>query len=152
MGRVGGPCRASWRKMADTAGWRRRFAGLDHGMGICIARRICGRGRRDGRHARGDVQESARKGARAVCARSGWIAWVVTFATFVFRRTSNDSAWIVRALLVAFAIVSLVGIPAQHLVVAFTFWTAAFWYVMLAGRAAGSPAPTRASWAVVAAV
>ena len=42
-------------------------------------------------------------------------------------------------LLVGFALVSLVGMPAQGLAVSLTFWTMAFWCVALAGAPPAAP-------------
>jgi hypothetical protein len=93
----------------------------------------------------------------------GWIMWVVGFAGFVLRRhpSSPPSAWTVRGMLLAFAMISLVGMPGQDLSVSITFWTLAFWYVSLVGvpqaRSPGGVAPPAArgawrSWAVIGAI
>ncbi|MGE5243995.1 MAG: O-antigen ligase family protein [Betaproteobacteria bacterium] len=66
----------------------------------------------------------------------GWIAWVALFGVFLTtapvpadRRPAAD---VLRAALVAFALISLVGMPAQNAAVAFTFWTIAFWFATAA--------------------
>ncbi len=67
-----------------------------------------------------------------------WIAWVVLFAMFVLRgrKDAPSAAWTGRGVLVAFAAISLLGMPGQEIVVAMTFWTMAFWYVCAGRRAA----------------
>jgi hypothetical protein len=92
----------------------------------------------------------------------GWIVWVVGFAVFVLRRraSSPPAAWTVRGMLLAFAMISLLGMPGQDLSVSITFWTLAFWYVSLAGipptptpAAAWRDPPYRAhSWAIIGAI
>jgi len=80
-----------------------------------------------------------------------WIAWVVLFALFVLkgRKGAPPAAWTGRGALVAFALISLVGMPGQEIVVAMTFWTMAFWYVWLVG--APPPAPIRLpAWTAIA--
>jgi hypothetical protein len=53
--------------------------------------------------------------------------------------------------LVAFAFISLVGMPGQEISVSMTFWTMAFWYVSLVG--APPPASLRLpAWAAIAAI
>jgi hypothetical protein len=80
-----------------------------------------------------------------------WIVWVVAFAVFVLKRRRDGPAvlWIPRGMLIGFAFISLVGMPAQDVAVGITFWTAAFWFVGLAGQ----PQPQRAlpnrSWLIV---
>jgi hypothetical protein len=68
----------------------------------------------------------------------GWIVWCVAFAAFVLipRRAEPPDAWILRSTLVAFGFISLFGMPGMDVMVAFTFWTIAFWYVSLAGKPA----------------
>lgn len=84
-----------------------------------------------------------------------WIVWVGSFAVFLLRRGKPDTAaaWIGRGVLIAFALISMFGVPGQDVSVSFTFWTMAFWYVLLAGE----PQPTIwfnlfRSWAAVAVV
>ena len=80
-----------------------------------------------------------------------WIAWVVLFAVFVLRgrKDAPPAAWTGRGVLVAFALISLLGMPGQEIAVAMTFWTMAFWYVWLVG--APPPAPIRLpAWAAIA--
>jgi hypothetical protein len=80
----------------------------------------------------------------------GWIAWVVAFGWFVLRPPAGAPgiAAVARGMLIAFAIVSLVGMPAQALAVSITFWTMAFWYVALVGPPPAAPLPVRARSAV----
>jgi hypothetical protein len=80
----------------------------------------------------------------------GWIAFVAVFGRFVLRRRMAErrEASILRATILAFAAISLVGMPSQHPVVSFTFWTFAFWYVSIVVAPDGGPISTR-SWVVV---
>lgn len=83
----------------------------------------------------------------------GWIAWAIIFGWFVItpKRDAPRASVVARGALIGFVIVSLVGVPAQSLPVAITFWTFAFWYVSLVGAPPAEPvAPKR--WAVVAVV
>jgi hypothetical protein len=84
----------------------------------------------------------------------GWAAWVVLFAAFVLKppRGGSTALWTARGVLVAFAAVSMVGVPGQDVIVIVTFWTFAFWYVSLAGPPAGSRAISMRTWAAVALV
>jgi hypothetical protein len=65
----------------------------------------------------------------------GWMLWVVLFGWFVMsaRGPHRFAATIVKGMLVALALVSLVGMPAQNAAVTVTLWTLAFWYVALVG-------------------
>src|SRR5262249_2974492 len=83
----------------------------------------------------------------------GWLAFVVTFGRFVLRpdRAVPPSIWMVRGILLAFAVISLVGMPTQEITAAITFWTAAAWYLRVAGVPSGEAAPLRArAWWLVA--
>jgi hypothetical protein len=85
----------------------------------------------------------------------GWIVWVAGFATFVLRRraSSPPAAWTVRGMLLAFAMISLLGMPGQDLSVSITFWTLAYWYVSLTGvPPTPMPAATWRSWAIIGAI
>ena len=64
----------------------------------------------------------------------GWIAWVISFAWFALRPRpgASPSVWVGRGMLLAFGAVSLLGMPAQDPAAAITFWTVAFWFVLLA--------------------
>jgi hypothetical protein len=59
---------------------------------------------------------------------------VLLFALFVFRRGARQrpESLVARGMIVAFAMISLVGMPGQEVPVAITFWTIAFWYTSLA--------------------
>jgi hypothetical protein len=83
----------------------------------------------------------------------GWIAWVLTFGWFVLKPPPRAPvlALAVRGTLIGFAFVSLFGVPAQPLAVSFTFWTAAFWYVSLAGAPPRAPL-SREMWGGILAV
>ena len=65
----------------------------------------------------------------------GWMIWVAMFAVFLARTRGTDDrrlpAGAVKGGLVALALASLVGMPSQNLAVTVTFWTFAFWYVLL---------------------
>jgi hypothetical protein len=65
----------------------------------------------------------------------GWMIWVALFAVFLARtRGTGDRrlpAGAVKGGLVALALASLVGMPSQNLAVTVTFWTFAFWYVLM---------------------
>jgi O-antigen ligase len=83
----------------------------------------------------------------------GWIVWVLSFAMFVMvrRRDEPPVAWVARGTLVAFGVISLVGMPGQDVAVAMTFATMAFWYSSIVGAQQPRP-PSMRSWAAVAAV
>jgi hypothetical protein len=82
----------------------------------------------------------------------GWIAWVVAFGWYVLTRPAPATAWTGRGMLVAFAVISLVGMPAQDVSVAMTFWTFAFWYVSLVGGGSKGSPTSWGSWIVIAIV
>ena len=67
----------------------------------------------------------------------GWILWVVLFGWFVMSarapQPTRFAATIVKGMLVALAVVSLVGMPTQNVAVTITLWTLAFWYLALVG-------------------
>ena len=85
----------------------------------------------------------------------GWLAFVVTFGWFVVKpdRAVPASSGIVRGMLLAFAVIALVGMPTQEIAAAITFWTAAAWYLRLAGASSVDAAPLRPwAWWLVAAI
>ena len=86
----------------------------------------------------------------------GWLAWVAAFGWFVLtpRPGAAPPALLARGVLIGFALISLVGMPAQVLAVSITFWTMAFWYVLLAGtpKPAAASAVSPRAWALVTAV
>jgi hypothetical protein len=62
----------------------------------------------------------------------GWIAWVAIFGWFVVkarpaRAADRPTAGVLRGILVALGIISIVGMPAWNPAVTLTFWTMAFW-------------------------
>ena len=67
----------------------------------------------------------------------GWILWTGTFAWFVLSRRSpqrtRTASVSVKGILAAVVAVSLVGMPTQNVAVAITFWTLAFWCLLLMG-------------------
>lgn len=85
-----------------------------------------------------------------------WIAWVIGFAWFLCRRrpAGSDflSVWVSRGILLSFAIISLLGMPAQDVIVAISFWTMAFWYVSLVGVPENRGPLGVRSWATIGAV
>jgi hypothetical protein len=85
----------------------------------------------------------------------GWLVWFVAFAAFVFRwhRGQPADTWAIRGVLIAFAAISMLGVPGQDAMVAVTFWTMAFWYVSLVGKSTGErPTPRWVSVASAALV
>ncbi len=87
----------------------------------------------------------------------GPLAWSVLFARFVlWPPVTSAAGWPLRGVVIAFGAIALVGMPGQDLAVALTFWTAAFWFASLSGRAAGAGseagAISRGGWGVIAVV
>jgi hypothetical protein len=91
----------------------------------------------------------------------GWMLWVVLFGWFVMSarapQPTRFAATIVKGMLVALAVVSLVGMPTQNAAVTITLWTLAFWYLALVGVPHGDLQMTRlgtgtwfAIWIIVA--
>jgi O-Antigen ligase len=82
----------------------------------------------------------------------GWIVWVVGFAGFIVsrRHSAPPAAWTLCAVLVAFAAVSMVGMPGQDLAVGLTFWTMAFWFSAMVGPPQGEGFLGRRSTAIAA--
>ena len=91
-----------------------------------------------------------------------WIVWVFLFAGFLLRTHGTGEegfpAAVVRGILVAFGVASVLGVPAQSPVITLTFWTFAFWFIRLAGSpgvrtlSPGAAASDRLQWVVVLAV
>jgi hypothetical protein len=81
----------------------------------------------------------------------GWIVWVLVFGRFVLtdRPDFPRRAWAARGMLIAIAVVSLLGMPSQTVSVAITFWTAAFWYVSLVGVPETARTLSVRSWAAI---
>lgn len=67
----------------------------------------------------------------------GWIWWVFAFGWFVVRGRApaarRPAAIAVRGMIVALALISLIGMPTQNTALAITFWILAFWYCSLIG-------------------
>jgi hypothetical protein len=82
------------------------------------------------------------------------MTWVIAFAWFVIKRSRPEShlAHIPRGMLIAFACISLVGMPSQDVIAAITFWTAAFWYVSLCAPTAEPNRLGTRAWIIVAIV
>src|SRR5262249_60500975 len=61
----------------------------------------------------------------------GWMIWLAMFGFFVlrFRQSHNTATWISRGMLIAFGLISFLGVPGQDVAVAITFWAVAFCYV-----------------------
>lgn len=72
----------------------------------------------------------------------GWIVWVVLFTQVLCRPRVGQPPriWIVRGALVAFGLISLVGMPAQNPMIAITVWVFIYWYSRLAA-VADTPMP-----------
>jgi hypothetical protein len=114
-----------------------------------------------GQYASGLVADNAQNWYRhqlaelGVVGSIGWIVFVVSFAWWVVRpyRGALSGAAIVRVILIVFALISLVGVPAQDPALAMTFWTMAAWYVHLVGTPGPvTPASGRAWIAALAVV
>ena len=77
-----------------------------------------------------------------------WMTWCAVFLFMLWSRTTADrdrfSIGVLRATLTGFGLLSLMGVPGQSLPVALTFWTLAFWFVLLKGVAAEPPGPRAA--------
>jgi hypothetical protein len=92
----------------------------------------------------------------------GWMSWVAMFGWLLIstRGTGERAAesGIVKGLLVAIGLTSLLGMPTQSPAVALTFWTFAFWYVLLVDSPAlrhdpaRTPREIRAPWPLVWAI
>jgi hypothetical protein len=63
----------------------------------------------------------------------GWIAWTALLLAALLTARSRPGRQVtgaaLRLVLVAFGLISLVGMPGQSFIVAFTFWTLAFWFL-----------------------
>ena len=82
----------------------------------------------------------------------GWLWWAVLFGAFLLRRASKEPpVYAARGMVVAFAAVSLVGMPGQEVPASITFWLAAFWYVFLLDSPRGTTEPiARREWLMLA--
>ena len=63
----------------------------------------------------------------------GWMLWVAWFLwRLAFGRPKSGrplTTGVLRAVLVGFGLISLVGVPGQDVAVVFTFWALAFWFL-----------------------
>lgn len=79
-----------------------------------------------------------------------WIAWCVVFASTLFVRpapaTDRFAVGMLRGTLVAFGVISMLGMPGQSMPVAFTFWTLAFWFMAEHGTRDEQTPWSRAAW------
>jgi hypothetical protein len=86
---------------------------------------------------------------------AGLVIWSVLFAAYLYRTGGRGEnavpAAAIKGALVAIGLASLMGMPAQSLPIALTFWTFAFWYFRLVddGSAASGPRLSRAAWIVI---
>src|SRR5262249_33517087 len=73
----------------------------------------------------------------------GWVVWLVVFGIFLVmvRRSDSTPVWITRGMLIAFGLISFLGIPGQDVTVVITFWAVAFWYVSSVEPPAAAPVP-----------
>ncbi|MGE0865853.1 MAG: O-antigen ligase family protein [Vicinamibacterales bacterium] len=80
-----------------------------------------------------------------------WIAWCAVFGWTLFSRpppsADRFAVGVLRATLVAFGVISTMGMPGQSMPVALTFWTLAFWFVMEHGTREPEKPWSRALWA-----
>lgn len=85
---------------------------------------------------------------------AGFVAWFVLFATFVLRRRRGlgPGAGTLRGVLVAFGVISMLGMPGQDAIVALTFWTFAFWFAREVGQAPAPDARIHPAWSVALAL
>lgn len=81
----------------------------------------------------------------------GWLLFSVSFAWFVFRpgRSLPPPASPVRGLVIAFGVISLLGMPTQEIAAAVAFLTAAAWYVRLSGLEANDGPLGRMAWTAI---
>ncbi len=84
----------------------------------------------------------------------GWLVFLGSFGWWVVRPHAGEpaAAWPTRGVLVAVALVSLLGMPGQDPFVAITLWTFAAWHLAVAGRPADGAPPRPWAWAVAALV
>lgn len=89
----------------------------------------------------------------------GWVVWLCMFGWFVVSARAPEanrfSAGALRGILVALATISWLGIPAQDVAVAMTFWTHAFWFTSFVGAPAALTSSAKnvsLQWLAVAAI
>jgi hypothetical protein len=82
-----------------------------------------------------------------------WTWWAVLFGIFVLGRSTREPrARVARGMVVAFAVISLVGVPGQEVPAAITFWLAAFWCVLLVDPPRGESTTSRREWTAIFAI
>ena len=89
----------------------------------------------------------------------GWMAWVAMFGWCVLVGRAEPSSRVasnaVRAGLLIFAVLSMVGMPGQDIALAITFWVFAFWHSRLTAcrstRVTSTAAPLN-RWPIIAAI
>jgi hypothetical protein len=60
----------------------------------------------------------------------GWVGWsVLLLVLLLTAHATTFSGAVLRLILIGFGLVSLVGVPAQSIAVAITFWTFAWWFI-----------------------
>jgi hypothetical protein len=86
----------------------------------------------------------------------GWMIWCGSFLALLImapEARNRLSGTVLRLILIGFGVISLVGVPAQNIVVAVTFWTLAFWFAGEVGRwtppGKKSRSPGRLAWAAL---
>jgi multisubunit Na+/H+ antiporter MnhC subunit len=78
---------------------------------------------------------------------AGWVWFAAAFGLFLLRGTNRDSpAHVARGMVLAFAAISLLGMPGQEVPASMTFWLAAFWNVFLADPDRSSGLSSRRTW------
>jgi hypothetical protein len=93
----------------------------------------------------------------------GWMWWTLSFGWFVISSKlsgrTRPAAGALKGGLVGVALISMLGMPTQNVALTMTFWTLAFWFLLLAGeRGTGTAAITYRSaipattWIAVASV
>ena len=81
-----------------------------------------------------------------------WMWFAVAFGLFLLRPSNRGSLdHVARGMVVAFAAISLLGVPGQEVPASITFWLAAFWYVSLAEPERSSALASRRTWLPLAA-
>jgi hypothetical protein len=69
----------------------------------------------------------------------GWIVWVAAFAMVLMRRTPSGPTEIpaaaIKGAILGLTAASLLGVPTQSTAMTLTFWTFAFWYLVLVAPA-----------------
>ena len=84
----------------------------------------------------------------------GWVAWsLLLLVLLLTAHTTTPAGGVIRLLLIGFGMVSLVGVPAQSIAVAATFWTFSWWFINEVGgwrqQGHGMPSARRLAWAAL---